>query len=442
MQKATVAIVGRPNIGKSTLFNRIFGARAAIVDDVTGVTRDRLYRLCEWCGSSFDLIDTGGIGEKNDNEIFPALLYEQASIAISEADVIIFLVDGLTGPLDADEVIASILRKTSKPIILVANKIDNTAAGNNLYEFFKLGYGEPFSVSAEHGLGIGDLLDLVVSKLPVSTEIEDEEDIIKIAIIGRPNVGKSSIVNRLLNEDRVIVSDIPGTTRDAIDSLVSYNGEKFILVDTAGIRRKAKVDEALEKYCVIKAVKAMQRCDCAIIVIDANEGITAQDKRIAGIALEAGKACVVIANKWDMIEKDGKTYDQFVKKLKTELEFLSFAPIECISAKTGLRAERIIQLAEMSVQESARRIPTSELNDLIQEMVLASSPPTDKGRQLKILFASQVSVKPPLFVLHINSKELMHFSYLRHIENVIRQTYGFVGTPLRFKLKERIRKIK
>ncbi len=439
MNKSTVAIVGRPNVGKSTLFNRIFGARAAIVDDVSGVTRDRLYRPCDWCGTNFNLIDTGGIGEKSDHDIFPELLFEQAAIAIGEADVIIFLVDGLTGPLESDLAVARILRKASKSIILVANKLDNKGAVDSRYDFLKLGLGEPLYISAEHGTGVGDLLDEVTQRLPKGEADLEDDEILRIAIIGRPNVGKSSIVNRLLQEERVIVSDIPGTTRDAIDSLLTVGDRKYMLVDTAGIRRKARVDEALEKYCVIKAMKAVERCDCAVVVFDAVEGLTAQDKRIAGIALDSGRACIIIANKWDAVAKDGKTYDKFVKKIHSELEFMSFAPVECTSAITGLRLERIIELADSCVEENNKRIPTSELNDLIQEIVLANSPPTDKGRQLKILFASQVSVKPPLFVLHVNSKDLMHFSYLRHIENVIRKTYGFVGSPLRFKLKERVR---
>lgn len=435
MAKPTVAIVGRPNVGKSTLFNRLVGHRISIVDDTPGVTRDRIYATAEWCGREFSLIDTGGI-VNDDEEVFPALVREQVNIAIHEADVIIFLMDVMTGVLDDDMIIASMLRQSGKKVIPVINKTDNQALEMEVPEFYKVGLGDPVSISSQHALGIGDLLDEVIAGLPISEE-EEEDDSIKVAVVGRPNVGKSSLVNRLIGADRSIVSDIAGTTRDAIDSKFEKDGHKYVFIDTAGLRRKARISESIERYSVMRAIRAIERCDTAIIVIDANDGVTAQDQRIAGLAEDAGKSCIIVVNKWDTVSKDNSSVNEFTKMLRIELDFIKFAPILFISAKTGQRVDKIFDLVVQVSSEHARRIQTSELNSLVREMVMMHNPPTDKGRQLKILYASQVSVKPPHFAFFVNDEDLMHFSYLRYLLNGIREAYGFIGTPVRTSIRGR-----
>ncbi|WP_134698950.1 ribosome biogenesis GTPase Der [Ammoniphilus sp. YIM 78166] len=430
MANPVVAIVGRPNVGKSTLFNRIVGERISIVEDVPGVTRDRIYSKAEWLDRHFHLIDTGGIAF-DDHDILLEHIRHQAELAIDEADVIIFVVDTTTGITSTDEEVAKMLFRSKKPIVLGVNKADNPERLNQMYEFYSLGFGEPIGISSVHGLGIGDLLDEVIKHFPEDTEEEYDEDTIRISLIGRPNVGKSSLVNALLGEERVIVSDIAGTTRDAIDTLLTREGQDFVLIDTAGMRKKGKVYEATEKYSVLRALRAIERSDVCIIVINAEEGIIEQDKKIAGYAHEAGRAVIIVVNKWDAIEKDDKTLHQFERTVREHFLFMDYAPILFVSAKTKQRIHQILPKAKDVADQHAMRIPTNVLNDLIHEATTVTPPPSDKGRRLKINYVTQVSVKPPTFVLFVNDVELLHFSYQRFLENRIREAFPFEGTPIR-----------
>ncbi len=437
MAKPIVAIVGRPNVGKSTLFNRIAGQRISIVEDTPGVTRDRIYADAEWLGYNFTLIDTGGLEPESDDMMLKNM-YSQAEIAIESADVIIFVADVRTGMVDADLQVANILRKSHKPVVLAVNKMDDLAKfGMDIYEFYQLGLGEPFGVSAGQMLGIGDMLDEVVKHFPEDKTGEEDEDIIKVAIIGKPNVGKSSLINRILGEERVIVSDVAGTTRDAIDSPYEYNGQKYVFIDTAGMRRKSKIKENIEKYSIIRAVAAVERADVCIMMINAEEGITDQDTKVAGIAHEAGKAVIIAVNKWDKIEKDNKTMNKFVKDIETEFKYLSYAPTIFISAATGQRVTKLFELINMVHENNTMRISTGMLNDVLIEAMAMNQPPADKGRPLRIYYITQVSVKPPTFVLFVNDTELLHFSYKRYIENQLRDAFGFKGTPIHFIARNR-----
>lgn len=437
MAKPIVAIVGRPNVGKSTLFNRIAGQRISIVEDTPGVTRDRIYADAEWLNHHFTLIDTGGLEPESDDMMLKNM-YSQAEIAIESADVIIFVADVRTGMVDADMQVANILRKSKKPVVLAVNKMDDLAKfGMDIYEFYQLGLGEPFGVSAGQMLGIGDLLDEVVKHFPEDKDGEDDEDTIKVAIIGKPNVGKSSLINRILGEERVIVSDVAGTTRDAIDSPYEYNGQKYVFIDTAGMRRKSKIKENIEKYSIIRAVAAVERADVCIMMINAEEGITDQDTKVAGIAHEAGKAVIIAVNKWDKIEKDNKTMNKFVKDIETEFKYLSYAPTIFISAATGQRVTKLFDLINMVHENNTMRIATGVLNDVLIEAMAMNQPPAEKGRPLRIYYMTQVSVKPPTFVLFVNDTELLHFSYKRYIENQLREAFGFKGTPIHFIARNR-----
>ncbi|MDO4301419.1 MAG: ribosome biogenesis GTPase Der [Clostridia bacterium] len=437
MAKPIVAIVGRPNVGKSTLFNRIAGQRISIVEDTPGVTRDRIYADAEWLNYNFTLIDTGGLEPESDDMMLKNM-YSQAEIAIESADVIIFVADVKTGMVDADLQVANILRKSQKPVVLAVNKMDDLAKyGMDIYEFYQLGLGEPFGVSAGQMLGIGDMLDEVVKHFPEDKTGEEEEDIIKVAIIGKPNVGKSSLINRILGEERVIVSDVAGTTRDAIDSPYEYGGQKYVFIDTAGMRRKSKVKENIEKYSIIRAVAAVERADVCIMMINAEEGITDQDTKVAGIAHEAGKAVIIAVNKWDKIEKDNKTMNKFVKDIETEFKYLSYAPTIFISAATGQRVTKLFELINMVHENNTMRISTGILNDVLIEAMAMNQPPAEKGRPLRIYYMTQVSVKPPTFVIFVNDTELLHFSYKRYIENQLRDAFGFKGTPIHFIARNR-----
>ncbi|MDO5388535.1 MAG: ribosome biogenesis GTPase Der [Clostridia bacterium] len=437
MSKPIVAVVGRPNVGKSTLFNRIAGQRISIVEDTPGVTRDRIYADAEWLNHSFTLIDTGGLEPESDDMMLKNM-YSQAEIAIESADVIIFVADVKTGMVDADMQVANILRKSKKPVVLAVNKMDDLAKyGMDIYEFYQLGLGEPFGVSAGQMLGIGDLLDEVVKHFPEDKDGYEEEDVIKVAIIGKPNVGKSSLINRILGEERVIVSDVAGTTRDAIDSEYEYEGQKYIFIDTAGMRRKSKIKENIERYSIIRAVAAVERADVCIMMINAEEGITDQDTKVAGIAHEAGKAVIIAVNKWDKIEKDNKTMNKFVKDIETEFKYLSYAPTIFISAATGQRVTKLFELINMVHENNTMRIATGVLNDVLIEAMAMNQPPAEKGRPLRIYYMTQVSVKPPTFVLFVNDTELLHFSYKRYIENQLRDAFGFKGTPIHFIARNR-----
>ena len=437
MAKPIVAIVGRPNVGKSTLFNRIAGQRISIVEDTPGVTRDRIYADAEWLNHHFTLIDTGGLEPESDDMMLKNM-YAQAEIAIESADVIIFVADVKTGMVDADMQVANILRKSKKPIVLAVNKMDDLAKyGMDIYEFYQLGLGEPFGVSAGQMLGIGDMLDEVVKHFPADKDDSEEDDVIKVAIIGKPNVGKSSLINRILGEDRVIVSDVAGTTRDAIDSDYEYNGQKYVFIDTAGMRRKSKIKENIEKYSIIRAVAAVERADVCIMMINAEEGITDQDTKVAGIAHEAGKAVIIAVNKWDKIEKDNKTMNKFTKDIESEFKYLSYAPIIYISAATGQRVTKLFDLINTVNENNSLRISTGMLNDVLIEAMAMNQPPAEKGRPLRIYYMTQVSVKPPTFVLFVNDTELLHFSYKRYIENQLRDAFGFTGTPIHFIARNR-----
>ena len=435
MSKPLVAVVGRPNVGKSTFFNRVVGKRIAIVEDTPGVTRDRIYAEAEWRNIHFALIDTGGI-EPASEEIIPAQMRAQAEIAMDTADVILFMVDGKAGLTSDDREVANMLRRTGKPVILAVNKVDKPGLPDDFYDFWELGIAEPMAISAANMLGIGDVLDEIVNSFPEGSD-EEQEDTIGIAVIGKPNVGKSSIINELTGENRVIVSPIAGTTRDSIDTPFEYDGDKYTLIDTAGIRRKNKIYEDVEKYSVIRAVAAIERCDVCLLMIDATEGITEQDKRIAGVAHEAGKGLVVVVNKWDLIEKDTHTMKNFQKEIDKELTFMSYAPSVFISVKDKIRVKNVIAMAKVVAENRSMRVPTGQLNSLISDAVLMKQPPSDKGRRLKIYYGTQVGVKPPLFSFKINSRELMHFSYARYLENKIRESFGFEGTSIKFVFREK-----
>lgn len=437
MSKPIVAIVGRPNVGKSTLFNRLAGERISIVEDTPGVTRDRIYADAEWLNHKFTLIDTGGI-EPNSEDIILKQMRRQANIAVETADVIIFLVDVKQGLTDADHEVANMLRKSQKPIVLVVNKIDNLIHNNmDIYEFYNLGLGDPIPISASQPLGLGDMLDEVIRLFPTQDESEYDEETIKVAIIGKPNVGKSSLINKILGEDRVIVSDIPGTTRDAIDTLVTIGDDEFVFIDTAGVRRKNKIKEDIEKYSIVRTVSAIERADVTVLLIDAAEGITEQDTKIAGIAHEKGKASIIAVNKWDKIEKDDKTMNKFLKNIESRFSYMSYAPKLFISALTGQRISKLFEMIKIISQNHSLRISTGLLNDVLYEAMAMNQPPSDKGKRLKIYYMTQVSVKPPSFVLFVNDKELMHFSYERYIENQLRDAFGFKGTPLHFMVREK-----
>lgn len=431
-----VAIVGRPNVGKSTLFNRIIGSRVSIVEDTPGVTRDRIYQKAEWLGHNFTLVDTGGIVEYTAGDIIEEQIKYQAQLAIEEADLIIFVVDYRSGLMPDDWSVAEILRKTAKPVILVVNKVENFSDTHLLAEFYSLGLGDPIPVSAAHGMNIGDMLDLVISKLPKVTETEDD-DAIRVAVIGRPNVGKSSLVNYILGEERSIVSNIPGTTRDAIDSEIVINDRKYILVDTAGIRRRSRIMEATEKYSVIRSIRAVDRCHVALILIDAQEGVTEQDKRIAGLPHEAGKASIIVVNKWDLIPKDSKTMQKFDQELREQLGFMSYAPSVYVSALSGQRIPKLINLIDFVDNEAVKRIPTGVLNHYLEEITTLNPPPSDKGQNLKFFYVTQTGVRPPTFVIFANRPELVHFSYRRYMENKFREAFGFEGNPINFVFKEK-----
>lgn len=425
-----VAIVGRPNVGKSTIFNRLVGERIAIVEDKPGVTRDRLYGKGEWLNQYFHVIDTGGIEVGDTDEILVQIRH-QAELAIDEADVIIFVVDLRSGVTDADMEVARMLNRTKKPIVLCVNKVDNPEMRNEIYEFYQLGVGDPFPVSGSHGLGLGDALDDVVKHFKNREEDERREDEIRISLIGRPNVGKSSLTNAILGEERVIVSDVAGTTRDAIDTPFVRDGQEYVLVDTAGMRKRGKVYEATEKYSVMRALKAIEDSDVVLVVLNGEEGIIEQDKKIAGYAHEAGKAIIIIVNKWDALEKDDKTMQRFTEQIRDEFKYLSYAPILYVSAKTKQRVHTILPKVNDVAEAHSMRVPTATLNDLITDATIMTPPPSDKGKRLKINYTTQATVKPPTFILFVNDPELMHFSYERYIENKIREAFVFEGTPIR-----------
>lgn len=437
MAKPIVAIVGRPNVGKSTLFNKLSGKRLAIVDDRPGVTRDRLYADCEWLNHQFLIVDTGGI-EPYSDDIILSQMRRQAQIAIETADAIIFVCDVKTGVVATDAEVASMLLKSGKPIVLCVNKCDSLGAvPADFYEFYNLGLGDPVAVSSVHGHGTGDLLDEVIKHLPESEENDEEDDCIKVAVIGKPNVGKSSLVNALCGEERMLVSNIAGTTRDATDTEVINKHGRFMFIDTAGLRRKSKVDDQIEKYSVMRAVAAVERANVCVIMIDALEGFTEQDSKVAGIAHEAGKACIIAVNKWDAYEKDGKTMDIYRKKLMNDFSFMSYAPIIFISAKTGQRLDRLFELIKYVDDQNAVRIPTGRLNQVLADAQARVQPPTDKGKRLKVYYMTQASTRPPTFVAFVNSKELFHYSYQRYIDNQIREVFGLEGTPTRLVIRER-----
>lgn len=437
MGKAILAIVGRPNVGKSTLFNTLAGEKISIVEDHPGVTRDRIYADVTWLNHSFSMIDTGGI-EMDSKDKMLKHMREQADIAIDTADVILFLVDVRQGLVDADFKVADMLRKSGKPVILVVNKVDNFEKYMpDVYEFYNLGIGDPHPISAASKLGIGDMLDAVMELFDLEKIEEEEDDRPKIAIVGKPNAGKSSLINNLLGENRVIVSDVAGTTRDAIDTEIVYNGTEYVFIDTAGLRRKSKIKENIERYSIIRTVAAIERSDVVILMIDATEGVSEQDAKIAGIAHDRGRGLIIAVNKWDAIEKDNHTVKEYTKKVRDILSFVPYAEIIFISALTGQRTKKIFDLLETVIENHAMRIQTGVLNEILMEAVALQQPPSDKGKQLKLFYMTQVSTKPPTFVLFVNKKELMHFSYQRYIENRIRDTFGFMGTPIRIFIRER-----
>lgn len=437
MARPVVAIVGRPNVGKSTLFNKLVGKRLSIVDNTPGVTRDRIYGNCEWLGHNMLLVDTGGIEPFSDDVIL-SQMRRQAELAITSADVIIFVTDIRSGVVAADSEVASMLQKSGKPIILCVNKVDNIGAlPPEFYEFYNLGLGDPIAVSSVHGHGTGDLLDEVIKNIPEGSFDDADEDIVKVAVIGKPNVGKSSLINKISGEERAIVSDIAGTTRDATDTVIHNSHGDFVFIDTAGLRRKSKVDDQIEKYSVIRARMAVERADVCLIMIDANEGFTEQDSKVAGIAHDLGKACIIAVNKWDAVEKTGTTMDVQRKKLMNDFSFMSYAPIIFISAKTGQRLDRLFELIKFVDTQNAMRISTGKLNDVLSAATTRVQPPTDKGRRLKIYYMTQASTRPPTFVCFVNSKDLFHYSYQRYIDNQIREVFGLEGTPTRYVVRER-----
>ncbi len=435
--KPIVAVVGRPNVGKSTLFNALAGENISIVKDTPGITRDRIYADVTWLDKSFTLIDTGGI-EPDSKDIILSQMREQAEIAIATADVILFMVDVKQGLVDADSKVADMLRRSHKPVILIVNKVDSFEKYMaDVYEFYNLGIGEPHAISAANRLGIGDMLEEVVSYFDESAMTEEEDDRIRVAIVGKPNVGKSSIINKLLGENRLIVSDIAGTTRDAVDTEITYNGKEYVFIDTAGLRRKNKIKEELERYMIVRTVSAVERADVVVLVIDAKEGVTEQDAKVAGIAHERGKAVIIAVNKWDTIEKDDKTIYKFTNKVREVLAYMPYAELLFISAKTGQRLPKLYETIDIVSENHSLRVATGVLNEIMTEAVAMQQPPSDKGKRLRLYYITQVSVKPPTFVIFVNDKELMHFSYTRYIENQIREAFGFKGTPLRFIIRER-----
>lgn len=437
MAKPVVAIVGRPNVGKSTLFNKLIGTRMSIVDDTPGVTRDRIYGDCEWLNRKLLLVDTGGI-EPDTNDIILKQMRTQAEIAIDTADVIILVTNIRDGVVASDYEVAAMLQKSGKPVILCVNKCDSIGEPDpDFYEFYNLGLGDPIAVSASHGHGTGDLLDEVLKYLPESDDEEDDDEIINVAVIGKPNVGKSSLVNKICGENRAIVSDIAGTTRDTTDTFVENQYGKFNFIDTAGLRRKSRVDDAIEKYSIIRARMAVERANVCVIMIDATEGFTEQDSKVAGIAIEQGKACIIAVNKWDAVEKDGNTMNEFRKKLANDFSFMSYAPFIFISAKTGQRIDRLFELISFVHSQNSMRISTGKLNEVLADATARVQPPTDKGKRLKIYYMTQASTRPPTFVFFVNNAELFHFSYQRYLENQIREIFGLDGTPVRFIIRER-----
>lgn len=435
MRKSVVAIVGRPNVGKSTIFNRLVGERISIVEDTPGVTRDRIYSEAEWLNQTFNIIDTGGI-EMVDEPLLNQMR-QQAEIAIDEADVIIFMLNGREGITAADEEVAKLLFKSNKPVVLAINKMDNPEMREMVYEFYALGFGQPFPISGTHGLGLGDMLDEVVAHFPENEETESEDDTIYFSLIGRPNVGKSSLVNALLNENRVIVSEIEGTTRDAIDTKLRKDDQDFVIIDTAGMRKRGKVYESTEKYSVLRALRAIERSDVVLVLIDAETGIREQDKKIAGYAHEAGRAIVIVVNKWDTIDSDEKAMKDFETKIRAHFQYLDYAPIVFLSAKTKKRLHTLIPMVQLASENHAKRIQTNVLNDVIMDAIAMNPTPTLKGRRLKVLYATQVAVKPPSFVVFVNDPELMHFSYERFLENKIRDAFDFTGTPIKIFARRR-----
>lgn len=440
MSKPIVAIIGKPNVGKSTFFNYLAGSRISIVEDIPGVTRDRIYADTNWRGRNFTLIDTGGI-EPDSDDIILSQMREQANLAIAMADVIIFLTDVKQGVTAADKEIALMLKKSNKPIVLVCNKADNFEKDKQgIYEFYNLGIGDPYPISAANALGIGDVLDAIYEHFPEKTDNEDDDDIIKVAVIGKPNVGKSSLINKILGEKRTIVSDIAGTTRDAIDTYFENEDGKYVLIDTAGIRKKSKVNEKIEKFSVMRSLLAVERADVCLMLIDANDGVTDQDAKIAGEAHEAGKGVIIVVNKWDEYEKTTGTLENYKKEIYSKLAYLSYAPIIFISAKTGQRVDKLFPLINHVAEQNAMRISTSVLNQVINEAIAIVQPPTDKGKRLKIFYGTQASTKPPTFVIFVNSKDLFHFSYERYLVNQIRKEFGLEGTPIRIIVREKTEK--
>lgn len=436
MAKPIVAIVGRPNVGKSTLFNRIAEKRVSIVDDTPGVTRDRIYADAEWTGHEFALVDTGGIDFDENDALLPAMR-NQAKLAMEEADVILFVVDGKVGITEVDQQIVGMLRTAKKPVVLAVNKVDSIKGIPDSYEFYGLGLGEPIAVSAVNALNLGDLLDAIVKELPAEIEVADEPDTIRVAVVGRPNVGKSSLVNALLGEERLVVSNIPGTTRDAVDTYFKQDGVTFVFVDTAGMRRRGKIDAALERYSVIRSLRAIDRADVVLMVIDAAEGVSEQDKKIAGYVHESGRASVLVVNKWDLVQKDGKTSLRYTETMRQELGFMQYSPVVFLSALTKQRVSRIPEVVKYVAEQHAMRVSTSLLNQVVRDAVGINPPPSDRGRKLKIYYATQAAVKPPTIVFFVNDPELMHFSYLRFLENKLREAFGFEGTPLKLVVRPR-----
>ena len=438
MAKPLVAVVGRPNVGKSTFFNKIAGRRISIVEDTPGVTRDRIYADCEWLNHKFTLIDTGGIEPRTD-DILLKQMRRQAEIAIDTCDVILFFTDGRTGMTADDEDVATMLRKSRKPVILVVNKVDYQGVNDNIYDFYALGLGDPFPISATNMLGLGDLLDEMVKHFPQDEQIEDEEEhTIQIAVVGRPNVGKSSLVNRILGQERSMVSGIAGTTRDAIDTAFVRDGQRYNIIDTAGIRRKRAIEEeSIERYSIVRALAAVRRCDVALIVVNAEDGVTEQDTKIAGIIAEEGKAVIVVVNKWDIPEKDTGTLEKFRKKVLDDLKFMDYAPVLFISALTGQRVNTVLDAVDQAYAQTSKRIPTGLLNDVLGDAQIALQPPMTGGRRLKVYYGTQISACPPTFALFVNDEALMHFAYQRYLENQLRKAFGFSGTPIRFALRER-----
>ena len=437
MAKPLVAIVGRPNVGKSMLFNKLVGQRLSIVEDTPGVTRDRLYAECEWSGRIFDLVDTGGIEPETDSEIL-LFMRRQAEIAIENATVIVFVCDVKTGITASDHDVANLLLRSRKPVVLAVNKVDQVGRENpDIYEFYNLGLGDPIGVSAVHGHGTGDLLDACAAYFPEEEEAEEEEDVAKVAVIGKPNVGKSSLINRVLGEERVIVSDVAGTTRDAVDSYFENEQGKFLFIDTAGMRRKSKVEERIERFSVLRAVMAIERADVCLIMIDATEGVTDQDTKVAGLAHDAGKACIIVVTKWDLVEKDGKTMDKMREEIRRDLSYMTYAPILFISALTGQRVPRLFELIQYVRNQASMRITTGMLNSLLADATARVQPPSDKGRRLKIDYMTQTGIRPSHFICFCNEAKLFHFSYQRYLENQIRNTFGLEGTPIRMTIRQK-----